>query len=93
TVQDVDAVAIKLDALRRHCDALGRDYSTIEKTALVAAVSAKDADAFLAHAEKLAALGIDHVQFRDDVADPVGMITEFGEKVAPRLAEIQPAGR
>lgn len=93
TVQDPDAIATKLDALRRHCDTLGRDYDTIEKTALVSVVSYRDADAFLAHAEKLAALGIEHVQFRDDVADPVGAITAFGEKVAPRLAEIQPAGR
>ena len=93
TLQDVDAIAARIQALREHCDRLGRDVSEIELTALVAAVDPLDADAFLAHAEKLAALGIEHVQFRDRVADPVGAITEFGEKVAPRLADIRPAGR
>lgn len=88
TVQGVDAIADRLTALREHCDRLGRDYDTIEKTALVSNVSPTDADAFLAHAEKLAALGIEHVQFSDDATDPVGAITEFGEKVAPRLAQI-----
>lgn len=93
TVQEVDEIASRFDALRRHCDDLGRDYSTIEKTALVSAVDSADADAFLAHAEKLAAIGVDHVQIRDKAHDPVGAITRFGEEVAPRLAEIVPAGR
>lgn len=88
TVQEVDAIASRLDALRGHCDDLGRDYDSIEKTALVSNVDPLDADAFLAHAEKLAALGIEHVQFRDRVDDPAGTMRRFGENVAPRLADI-----
>ena len=88
TLQDVDAIAQRIQALREHCDRLGRDFSEIELTALVNAVDPLDADAFLRRAEELAALGIQHVQFRDRVEDAVATITEFGEKVAPRLAEI-----
>jgi F420-dependent oxidoreductase-like protein len=88
TLQDVDAIAQRIQALREHCDRLGRDFSEIELTALVSAVDPLDADAFLRRAEELAALGIQHVQFRDRVEDAVATITEFGEKVAPRLAEI-----
>jgi F420-dependent oxidoreductase-like protein len=91
TLQDVDQIALRVQALREHCDDLGRDFDTIEKTALVSAVDPLDADAFLTRAEELAAIGIAHVQFRDRVEDPAGTITEFGEKVAPRLADIQPA--
>jgi F420-dependent oxidoreductase-like protein len=88
TLQDVDQIAQRIQALREHCDRLGRDFSEIELTALVSAVDPLDADAFLRRAEELAALGIQHVQFRDRVEDAVATITEFGEKVAPRLAEI-----
>lgn len=90
TLQDVDQIALRIQALREHCDRLGRDFSEIELTALVN-LDPLDADAFLRRAEELAALGIEHVQFRDRVEDAVGMITEFGEKVAPRLADIQPS--
>jgi alkanesulfonate monooxygenase SsuD/methylene tetrahydromethanopterin reductase-like flavin-dependent oxidoreductase (luciferase family) len=41
--------------------------------------------------EEVAALGIEHVQLRNRVPDPAGYIRAFGEKVAPRLADIQTA--
>jgi F420-dependent oxidoreductase-like protein len=91
-VTEPEEVAHKLAILREHCDRLGRDYATIEKTCQGGAVDAvADPDAFLRKMEQLAALGIEHVQLRNRVPDPAGYVTEFGEKVAPRLAEIQPA--
>ncbi|NII69605.1 TIGR03560 family F420-dependent LLM class oxidoreductase [Microbacterium ulmi] len=92
TVNDPAEVAHKLDVLRRHCDRLGRDYDAIEKTVQGGTLDPLvDTDAFLSRMAELAALGIEHVQLRNVAPDPAGWITEFGEKVAPRLAEIEPA--
>jgi F420-dependent oxidoreductase-like protein len=92
TVNEPDVVAHKLAVLREHCDRLGRDYATIEKTAQGGALDPLgETDAFLARMEELAAVGIEHIQLRNRTPDPVAFLTEFGEKVAPRLADIQPA--
>jgi F420-dependent oxidoreductase-like protein len=92
TVNEPDVVAHKLAVLREHCDRLGRDYATIEKTAQGGALDPLgETDAFLARMEELAAVGIEHIQLRNRTPDPVAFVTEFGEKVAPRLADIQPA--
>src|SRR4051794_12980060 len=48
----------KLDVLRRHCDAVGRDYDAIEKT-MSSRLAADDTPR--AFTERVAALGIDHV--------------------------------
>jgi F420-dependent oxidoreductase-like protein len=87
--EDVEELAHKLAVLRQHCDNLGRDYDTIEKTTDAGPIDPlSDTDAFLRRAERLAALGIEHVQLLNRTPDPVGFITEFGEKVAPRLSAI-----
>jgi F420-dependent oxidoreductase-like protein len=88
-VTEPEEVGPKLAVLREHCDRLGRDYSTIEKTCQGGAADpVGDPDGFLRKMEKLAALGIEHVQLRNRTPDPVAYATEFGEKVAPRLAQI-----
>jgi F420-dependent oxidoreductase-like protein len=84
-----DEVAHKLDVLRGHCDRLGRDYDTIEKTVQGGTLDPiGDTDAFLRRMEQLSALGVQHVQLRNVMPDPAAFATEFGEKVAPRLAQI-----
>jgi F420-dependent oxidoreductase-like protein len=88
-VTGVDEVAHKLQVLREHCDAVGRDYATIEKTTQGGAVDpVGDPDAFLRYAEQLAALGIEHIHLRTRSEDPAGYVSRFGELVAPRLAGI-----
>jgi len=88
-VTEPEQVAQKLAVLREHCDRLGRDYDTIEKTCQGGAADPLgDTDGFLRKMEKLSALGIEHVQLRNVTPDPVGFVTEFGEKVAPRLAQL-----
>jgi F420-dependent oxidoreductase-like protein len=88
-VTDVDEVAHKLQVLREHCDAEGRDYDTIEKTMQGGPANpVADPDAFLAYAEKLSALGIEHIHLRTQTDDPAGYVSRFGELVAPRLAGI-----
>lgn len=56
-----DNVSHKLDVLRGHCAAAGRDYDDIEKT-IASQYDFADRRAFLDHIRDLAGLGIDHVQ-------------------------------
>lgn len=91
-VTEPDEVAHKLEVLRGHCDAVGRDYATVEKTMQGGAADpVGDPDGFLRKAEQLAALGIEHIQLRTQTDDPAGYVRRFGEEVAPRLAELEPA--
>jgi F420-dependent oxidoreductase-like protein len=88
-VTEVDEVAHKLQVLREHCDAVGRDYTTIEKTMQGGAADpVADPDAFLRYAERLAGLGIEHIHLRTQTDDPAGYVGRFGETVAPRLAAL-----
>jgi F420-dependent oxidoreductase-like protein len=52
-----DQVKHKFDVLRRHCDALGRDFATIEKTHINSWLLARDAAAVAAKRERLSAHG------------------------------------
>lgn len=88
-VTEPDQVAHKLQVLREHCDAEGRDYATIEKTCQGGAANpVADPDGFLRYAEQLAALGIEHIHLRTQTDDPAGYVSRFGETVAPRLAQL-----
>jgi F420-dependent oxidoreductase-like protein len=51
------AVKHKLEVLRRHCDAQGRDYDTIETTCLLSVLLARDDAAVAAKRERLSARG------------------------------------
>jgi len=59
-----DNLEHKLDVLRRHCELLGRDFATIEKTVTSSFDLGEDpkagATALLAHLRELAEAGIDH---------------------------------
>jgi F420-dependent oxidoreductase-like protein len=84
-------VAHKLDVLTRHCDAEGRDPATIEKTMLMMVDPLNDVDGFVASMAELATLGIELVALMPLVPDPVAWVTDIGERVVPRLAELGPA--
>jgi F420-dependent oxidoreductase-like protein len=84
-----EVVAHKLDVLRRHCDAVGRDEAEIEKTILVLGINpVDDVDAFLAAMEPYARMGVELVEIPPQGPDPAGMVARLGEKVVPRLAEL-----
>ncbi|GAA1888708.1 LLM class F420-dependent oxidoreductase [Lapillicoccus jejuensis] len=88
-VDGADALQHKLEVLRGHCDTLGRDYDTIEKTVMGPQVDPlEDVDGFLRVAESYAALGVEHIHLRAVTPDPAGYVARFGEQVAPRLTEI-----
>jgi F420-dependent oxidoreductase-like protein len=80
-------VAHKLDVLRRHCEAEGRDYDRIEKTVLVMRPALVDPDAFLTDVAGYAELGVTEVQTMPD-RHPVEFTQGLAEHILPRLADI-----
>ncbi|MGC4850969.1 LLM class F420-dependent oxidoreductase [Micromonospora sp. DT15] len=83
----IDDISRKLDVLRGHCAAEGRDYDTIEKTVVASQAPLDDTDAFLAEVTEYAALGVSEVQVTPD-RDPVEFARRLGDEVLPRLADI-----
>src|SRR5215212_779374 len=81
-----DDVAHKLDVLRAHCEAEGRDYESITKTVLAMQPALADVDAFVAGAEAYAKIGVTEIEVMPNPGDnPVEYATQIGERVAPRV--------
>ena len=95
----VEGVSHKLDVLRGHCEALGRDYAEIEKTAL-GVVSLSDdghegTETPAQAAERYAALaeiGIEQMILSSPLVSEPGFMDRFGA-LAAELADVVPAGR
>lgn len=84
----VEDVTRKLDVLRGHCDAEGRDYDAIRKTVTYMGGVLADPDGFLAVAEQYAALGVTQLDVMPEPGeDPIEYVERTGELV-PRLAAI-----
>ncbi len=84
-----DLVAHKLDVLARHCDDLGRDPSTIQKTILAGGSDpASNPDAFLSAMEAYAELGIDQVSVTPLGDDPAAWVERATANVTSRLAQL-----
>jgi F420-dependent oxidoreductase-like protein len=77
-------VAHKLEVLRSHCEAEGRDYDRIQKTVLAVRPVLADVDGFLAAAREYAALGVTELEVMPD-RHPVEFATEIAERVLPNL--------
>ncbi|MFI5779459.1 LLM class F420-dependent oxidoreductase [Nocardia sp. NPDC051570] len=75
----------KLEVLRGHCEDEGRDYDGIRKTAVYLG-SIDDRDAFLADAERYAALGISQFDVMPD-GDPIAF-TERAAALVPVLTAL-----
>ncbi|QNP74326.1 LLM class F420-dependent oxidoreductase [Streptomyces roseirectus] len=89
-VSSPQEVRHKLDVLRGHCEAEGRDYDTVTKTLtyMGGAAGEGDLDGFLGDIAGYAKLGIDTVILGPTVGDPARWIEEFVGRAAPRLAEL-----
>ena len=83
-----EEVKRKLDILRGHCDAVGRDYDSIAKTIIGRVDPEGDVSGFLADMEEYAKLGVDLVEVAPAMPDPARFVTLLGEKVVRPLAEI-----
>jgi F420-dependent oxidoreductase-like protein len=84
----VEETKRKLDILRGHCDAVGRDYDSIAKTIIGRVNLDGDVSGFLAEMEQYAALGITLVEVAPTMPDPARFVTQLGDKVVRPLAEI-----
>jgi F420-dependent oxidoreductase-like protein len=82
-----DEVARKLDVLRAHCEAVGRDYDSVEKTVLAVHPALADPDAFVADAQRYADLGVAELAVMPD-RHPVEFTERIAERIAPQIAAI-----
>ncbi|MEO6091544.1 MAG: LLM class F420-dependent oxidoreductase [Novosphingobium sp.] len=77
-----EAAAHKIEVLRRHCDAIGRDIGEIEITALLSVHDDWTPDDVVRAAEGYAAVGVGTVMASAVGADPIGKLeTLFGPAV------------
>jgi F420-dependent oxidoreductase-like protein len=75
--------ARKLDVLRAHCDAVGRDYDEIEKTAIFAIDPTSTVDDIVATASGLAETGFTAAYiYAHDITEPDRIIALFADATA-----------
>jgi F420-dependent oxidoreductase-like protein len=88
---DSPDLAHKLEVLRGHCEALGRDYDEIEKTVMGPVDPGPDGqnvDATLEHLRDLAALGVTHVQMGVGDGSRTDVLELIGERIIPEAARL-----
>jgi F420-dependent oxidoreductase-like protein len=82
-------VGRKLEVLRQHCAAEGRDHGRIEKTILYSRgtppTTPEAVAPFVAQMAEYAALGVARVILMPPGPDPVGFVRALGAHVVPRL--------
>jgi F420-dependent oxidoreductase-like protein len=79
----------KLDVLRGHCEAVGRDYDDITKTVMMPldpGPGGEHVDAILERLRELARLGVTHVHGRVANVQAITPLELFGERVIPVAA-------
>jgi alkanesulfonate monooxygenase len=79
-------LAHKLDVLRSHCEQLGRDYDTIEKTVLLPldpGARGENVPPLLAELRRLRAIGVDHVIGPVRGSDQQAALELLGMRVVP----------
>jgi F420-dependent oxidoreductase-like protein len=88
TTSSVEELPHKIDVLRRHCDAVGRDVADIRLTATYAIDPFADVDGYLRSLDRFAELGVDLINTgpMPGNPDPVGWVERLGDEVIPRLA-------
>jgi len=87
----MDELSRKLDVLKDHCDDVGRDYDTIERTVLTT-VNLGGGDAalseFIGQCQAWAGIGIQQVIFNAPNTGETSNIEEFGKSVIRKLTEL-----
>ena len=84
-----DTVRAKLSILKKHCDALGRDYGSIEKTTLgtleVGPGKTSTAEV-VAQCKTLAEIGVDQAIFNMPNVHEIKPLETFGREIIPAVA-------
>lgn len=84
-----DVIASKLQILKQHCTALGRDYASIEKTTLgyadLSPGKMSPADV-IAQCRQLRSLGVDHALFYLKNAHEIRPLEVFGREIIPEIS-------
>lgn len=85
-----DNVQKALDNLKRHCEALGRDYDTVEKTSLgTVNLSGDDTVAgILKRIKELRAMGFTHAIFNMPDVYKISPLETFAKEIIPAVAEL-----
>ncbi len=84
-----DLVRAKLAILEQHCDALGRDYGSIEKTTLGTVDLQPDkmtAEDVIEQCRSLAAIGVHHAIFNLPNVHTLKPLEVFGREIIPEVA-------
>ena len=85
-----DPLIHKLDILKAHCERLGRDYNTIEKTVLASvnlAPGQRTPEDVIDQCRSLAALGIQHLIFNMPNVHEIKPLEAFGKEIIPSVKE------
>ncbi len=79
-----------LDTLKGHCEALGRDYDTVEKTCLgTVNLSAKDTvSSVISRVKELSAMGFTHAIFNMPDVSSITPLKTFAKEIIPAVAEL-----
>jgi F420-dependent oxidoreductase-like protein len=79
-----------LDTLKAHCERLGRDYDTIEKTSLgTVHLSEKDTvDGIIRRIKELSAMGFTHTIFNMPDVYKITPLETFAKDIIPAVAEL-----
>jgi F420-dependent oxidoreductase-like protein len=82
-----EGVQQKLDILKAHCDALGRDYDTIERTTLDTATIGMGGTPtqMIERCQQMAAVGVQHVIFNMPMDYLIAPIETIGREVIPAI--------
>jgi F420-dependent oxidoreductase-like protein len=85
-----DVLRQKLDILRGHCEAVGRPYDAIERTALNTVNLAGDDTpaSIIAQCRELAGLGLQHIIFNMPNAHDLAPLETFGREIIPAVADL-----
>ena len=81
-------IARKLDVLKRHCEALGRPYEEIERTALGQISAETKPGDLIATCRSLAKAGIQHFIFSLATVHEIEPLEAIGREVIPSVAEL-----
>jgi F420-dependent oxidoreductase-like protein len=79
-----------LDTLRAHCETLGRDYNTVEKTTLSTANLSGDdtAASIISRIKEFSEMGFSHVIFNMPDVYKITPLETFAKEIIPAIAEL-----